>query len=186
MARTAGIKGSPWVVRIGGFREVSVSDVDELLAEVRGAASPHLFQLFDAGRVAGWEHLYFAAVNAVKAFETGTAVSKSLAIEVLLYASGQDQISQAFATLGLTPATDRVALLVMADGAEEAERAFTRASELLGVADDSVLAVDDEKLEELKRVYSVSDLALGAVGSPGATAITRLLIERGALIPARR
>ena len=87
MVYRAGIKGSRWNVVIGGFREVDVSDVDELLRRLGEAVSPHVFQVFDADRVAGWEHLFFSAVNAVKAFQAGAAVSKSLAVEVLLYAS---------------------------------------------------------------------------------------------------
>ena len=186
MVYTARVKGSGWVLCIGGFRAGAVSDVDRLLDSLEGAVSPQLFQVFDADRVAGWEHLYFAAVNAVKAFEAGSAVSKSLAIEVLLYASCQDQIKRAFKILGLSPSTEQVALLVMADGAEEAERAFERASGLIGTEDDTVLLVDDEKFEKQRRVYSVSDLELEAVGGPRNAALTSLLIERGALLPVHR
>jgi len=186
MVHTAGIKGSDWVVCIGGFSGVEVDDVDRLLSRVGEAASPQVFQLFDADLVAGWEHLHLAAVNAVKAFEAGTAVSKSLAIETLLYASCQDQIAPAFKILGISPSTERVALLVMADDDSEVERAFKRAAGMLGVKDDSVLGVDDEKFEALRLFYSVSDLELEAVGGPRGDALTRLLIERGALLPARR
>ena len=186
MVHTAGIKGSIWTVCIGGFQGVVVIDVDDLLERIREAASPHVFQLFDADRVAGLEHLYFAAVNAVRALRTGAAVSKSLAVEVLLYASCQDQINQAFSILGLSPSTERAALLVMADSPEEAEGAFERASRLLGTVDDSVLRVDDGKFEELRRVYSISDLELEAVGGPREGAVTSLLIERGALLPVHR
>ena len=186
MVYTAGIKGSDWVLCIGGFRAGAVGDVDRLLERVEGAVSPHLFQLFDADRVAGWEHLYFAAVNAVRASEAGAAVSKSLPIEVLLYASCQDQIKRAFDILGLSASTERVALLVMAEETEDAERAFERASRLIGTEDDTVLLVDDEKFKNLRRVYSVSDLELEAVGGPKGAALTRLLIERGALLPVRR
>ena len=186
MVRTAGIKDSDWFVCIGGLRGVAVDNVDRLLNRVGEAVSPCLLQLFDADLVAEWEHLYFAAVNAVKAFQSGTAVSKSLTIETLLYASCQDQIAEAFSILGISPDTERVALLVMANSPEEAERAFHRASRLLGVEDDSVLEIDDMKLERLVRAYAVSDLALEALGGPRREALVRLLIERGALLPARR
>ena len=186
MVHTAGIKGSEWAVCIGGFMGIKVDDVDILLDRVGAEVSPYIFQLFDADRVAGWEHLYFASVNAVKAFETGSAVSKSLAIEVLLYASCQDQIAEAFTILGISSTTERVALLVMAEGVSEVEHAFNRASRLLGSDDDSVLHVNDEKFEELKQVYSVSDLELEAVSGTREEALTRLLMERGALLPVHR
>lgn len=186
MVHKAGIKGSDWTVCIGGFREVPVDDVDELLSRVRKASSPCVFQLFDADQVAGWEHLYYAAVNAVRALEAEAAVSKSLAIEVLLYASCQDQISRALDILGVKPSTERVALLLMGRGLGEVEPAFRRASGLLGVEDDSVLEVDGDKFEELRRLYSVSDLELEAVGGNKFEAFTRLVVERGALLPVRR
>lgn len=186
MVHTAEIKGSEWVVCIGGFIGVKVDDVDSLLDRVGAEVSPYVFQLFDADHVAGWEHLYFASVNAVKAFETGSAVSKSLAIEVLLYASCQDQIVEAFTILGISSTTERVALLVMAEGVSEVEYAFKRASRLLGSEDDSVLHVNDEKFEKLKQVYSVLDLELEAVSGTREEALTRLLIERGALLPVHR
>lgn len=186
MVHTARIKGSDWAVCVGGFRGLKIDDVDKLLGRLGTEVSPSLFQLFDADRVAGWEHIYLAAVNAVKAFETEASVSKSLTIEVLLYASCQDQIVEAFSILGISPNTERVALLVMNKGISEAKHAFKKASKLIGDEDDSVLLVDDGKFEELKRVYSISDLELEAVAGSREEALTRLIIERGALLPVRR
>lgn len=186
MVYSAGIKGSRWNVVIGGFRDVDVSDVDELLRSVGEAASPHVFQVFEADRVAGWEHLFFSAVNAVKAFQAGAAVSKSLAVEVLLYASCQDQISQAFSIMGISPSTRRAALLLMGEPCEAVNQGFERASGLLGAPDDSVLGVDDKKYDELRRIFSISDLELEAVGGQMEDALLSLIIERGALLPVHR
>ena len=186
MVHKVRIKSSYWTVYIGGFKEVSVDNVDEILSLVGKASSPYIFQLLDADRVAGWEHLYYAAVNAVRAFDTETAISKSLAIEVLLYASCQDQISQALDFLGVKPSTSRVVLLLMGWEQGEMENAFRQASELLGEEDDSVLEIDSYKFEELKRLYSISELELEAVGGSSFEALTGLLIERGALLSIRK
>jgi KEOPS complex subunit Cgi121 len=186
LVHKAGIKSSEWTVFISGFKEVSVDNVDEILSLVGKAASPCIFQLLDADLVAGWKHLYYAAVNAVRAFETETAISKSLAIEALLYASCQDQISQALDFLGVKPSTRRVVLLLMGHEQREMEAAFRQASELLGDEDDTVLEVDSYKFEELRRLYSVSELELEAVGGRRFEALTSLLIERGALLPVRK
>ncbi len=186
MVRTEGIKGSDWAVSIGGFRDTSIGDIDGFLERMGEAVAPALFQVFDADRVAGWEHLFFAAVNAVKAYEAGTAISRSLAIEVLLYVSCQDQISRALDLVGVTPSTERVALLVLADGKEAAEKAFGRASVALGIEDDSVLGLDAEKCVRIKETFGVSDSELEAVGGSELDALMRLLVERGALLPLRR
>ncbi|UCH56973.1 MAG: hypothetical protein JSV18_06445 [Candidatus Bathyarchaeota archaeon] len=186
MVRTSIIKGSNRAVAIGGFRGVPVRDVEGLLARLDEAVSPSVFQIFDARMVAGWGHLFFATVNAVRAFETGTAISRSLGIEALLYASCRDQISQALDLMGVTPATERVALLVLADDPGLAKEAFERASRILGEEDDSVLKFKGDKFEEIRGIFGVSDAELEAVGGPREEALTRLLVERGALLPLRR
>ena len=186
MVHSAGIKGSDWAVCVAGFRGASISDVDNLLERVQDTVSPYLFQLFDAEMVAGWGHLYHAAVNAVKAHQTGQAVSKSLPVEVLLYASCQDQISRAFETMGISPETDRVALIVLAKSVEAAETACEAVTGLLGIRDDSVLDMSDEKFEQLKDAFQVSSRALESVGGQRKEVLSQLIIERGSLLSTRR
>jgi tRNA threonylcarbamoyladenosine modification (KEOPS) complex Cgi121 subunit len=186
MVHTAGLKGTGWYVAVGGFRDIPAADVDELLTRMRRAAPGSTFQLFDADRVAGWRHLFFAAVNAVRAFEGGSSISRSLAVEALLYASCQDQITQAFDIMGLSSKTGRAALLVLAGSPEEAKQVFERISRFLGTADDSVLLVDEDKFAEIKRVLGVSDPELEAVCGPRFEALTKLVVERGALLSIRR
>jgi KEOPS complex subunit Cgi121 len=182
----ASVKGSDWHVVVGGFRDVSIDDVEGLLSEVGEAVGASPFQLFDAERIAGWEHIYFAVVNAVRAHEGGAAISRGIAMEVLLYAACVDQISQALDVVGVTPSTERVGLLVMSMNYGEATEAFNRASDLLGMADDSVLAVDGGKLEAIAVVYGVSDVELATVCKPREEALTWVIVERGALLPLRR
>lgn len=186
MVHFAGIKGSGWFAAIGGFKGGNWEDVEELLYMARDEAQGTTFQLFDADRVAGWRHLYFAAVNAVGASEKGTLISRSLAIEALLYASCQDQISRAFEVMGLSPKTKRIALLVLAQDPEEAIQAFERISRVLREEDDSALMIDAGKFGEIKETFGVSDLELEAVGGPREEALTKLVVERGALLPIRR
>jgi tRNA threonylcarbamoyladenosine modification (KEOPS) complex Cgi121 subunit len=186
MVHSAGIKGSGWYVAIGGFKGGDWEDVEYLLAMAGDEARGTIFQFFDAERVAGWRHLYFAAVNAVLASEKGTSISRSLAIEVLLYASCQDQISRAFEVIGLSQKTKRIALLVLAQDLEEALRAFERISSVLGEEDDSALMMNVGKFREIMETFGVSDLELEAVGGLREEALTRLVVERGALLPLRR
>ncbi len=186
MVHSAGIKGSGWFVAVGGFKGGNWEDVEDLLSMARDEALGTTFQLFDADRVAGWKHLYFAAVNAVLASEKGTSISRSLAIEALLYASCQDQISRAFEVIGLSQKTKRIALLVLAQDPEEALRAFESISCVLGEEDDTALMIDMGKFVEIKETFGISDLELEAVGGQREEALTRLVVERGALLPLRR
>jgi len=186
MVHRASVKNTPWHICIGGFKLETVYDVESLLREVMEAASPHLAQLLDAERVAGWEHLYMATVNAVKAFQSGYNIARSLSVEVLLYVSCRDQIAEAIRLVGISPETKGVALLILAEDAEECLKAYERASRLLGEEDDSLLEVDEVKLRRLMELHEISEEEVEAVGGPRARAITLLLVERGALIPAVR
>jgi KEOPS complex subunit Cgi121 len=186
MVRTSTIKGSDKAASIGGLKGVTVNDVDELLGSLSGATSPAIFQIFDAARIAGWRHLYMAAVNAVGAFESGSSISRGLGIEVLLYASCRDQISRALDVVGVGPGTEKLALVVLGDGLGEVKAAFEKAAYILGVADDSVLGLDEAKFREIVNIFGVSENELEAVGGERDEALTSLLVEKGALLPLRR
>ncbi|OGD58780.1 hypothetical protein A3K78_02795 [Candidatus Bathyarchaeota archaeon RBG_13_52_12] len=178
------IKDSPWFVAIGGFRVKRVKDPKALVGAISVAVAPHLAQVVDAKKVAGREHLFMAAVNAAKSTETGMAVSKSITVEALLYASAQDQITKALRMLGVSPKSTTVALIVFAHSQEEVELAYSKAAKHLGEEDDVVLEIDDLKAVSLKEMYEVGNEELEAVGGP--EALGRLVVERGALLSLSR
>jgi tRNA threonylcarbamoyladenosine modification (KEOPS) complex Cgi121 subunit len=146
-------------------------------------------QFFDAGLVAGWEHLYFSALNALNAFKSGRNVSRSLPVECLLFACARGQIREAFNVIGVKPGLSRVAVLVVADGKEDAEKALKVAAGLVGdVRDDEVLELSDEKLTGVKRAFGISGVELGAEsGEDGERkALSDLVLEHVALLAAER
>jgi len=180
----SGIKGSNWFVAIGGFRVAGVGDPRVLVRALGEAISPQLAQIVDAGRVAGRDHLYMAAVNATRSTETGLAVSKSITVEAMLYASTQDQITKALTRMGVKAGTRRIALMVFAHSQMEAEEAYKKAAKLLGTEDDSILEVDTEKAEALREAYCIGDEEIKAAGGP--FALCGLIVERGSLLSLRR
>jgi tRNA threonylcarbamoyladenosine modification (KEOPS) complex Cgi121 subunit len=177
------VRDSRFFVAIGGFRG-SVAHPKVLVKAIGEAASPHSAQIVDAGHVAGRDHLWMAAVNAARSTETGLAMSKNITVEALLYASAQDQITKAIATLGVSVKTIAVALMVFAPTQVEAEVAYRKAAKLLGVEDDGVLELDAAKAIVLKKSYRISDTELEAAG--GEKALSGLIVERGALLSLRR
>jgi len=179
----SGIKRSDWFVAIGGFRVTGFGDPRTFVRAVGEAASPQLVQIVDAGGVAGRDHLYMAAVNAARSTETGLAVSKSITVEALLYASAQDQITKALARIGVNAGTNKIALMVFAHSQKEAEEAYHRAAKLLGIEDDSVLEIGAEKAKVLREAYGIRDEELEAAGGPGA--LGGLIVERGSLLSLR-
>jgi len=178
------VKGSPWFVAIGGFRVKPIGDPKALVKAEGDAASPCQAQILDASKVAGREHLFLSAVNAAKSTETGLAVSKSITVETLLYASAQDQITKALAALGVKVKSTSVALMVFANSRADAEAGYGKAAVLLGEEDDGVLELDDEKAAALKKAYGIGDAELESAG--GDRALGGLIVERGALLSLRR
>jgi tRNA threonylcarbamoyladenosine modification (KEOPS) complex Cgi121 subunit len=180
------IKNSEWYAAIGGIKDFSVKNVMTLISRISEIVSPNLFQLFDADNIAGWKHLFFSAVNSVKAFESGYAISRNLDMELMLCASCQDQISKAIKQVGISPSTKRVALLILTKNHCDLEPTFRKTSKILGQSDDSILNMNEEKLKRLKKIFNVSELELEALQRDKREALTQILIEKGSLIATRR
>ncbi len=72
-------------------------------------------QFFDAELIATQEHLYFAVLNALQAFKNKTNLSKSPAMETMLYASAQRQIQKAIECCGIKPQTKNMAVAIIGE-----------------------------------------------------------------------
>jgi tRNA threonylcarbamoyladenosine modification (KEOPS) complex Cgi121 subunit len=177
-------------VVFAGFKGVKIADVEGFLENVKRHLAKNVeAQFFDAGLVATWQHLYFAALNALNAFKNGINISKSLAVEMLLYASAQRQIRKAMKLLGITPNTEAIAVVVVGEKAEDVEAALQALSKVVGgQRDDTVLEISREKMQAIRRAFDVSDVELEAVmrGNNLRQALVNLIIERMALLATER
>ncbi len=186
MVITHSLTDTDWYISIAGIDDVKIKTVEDTLKKLRTLTGDVLFQLFNADMVACSRHLYYAAVNAVKAMEVGAAVSKSLDVETLLYASCQDQISKAIKFMGISSNTSRVAVLVFAHDETEAVSKANLISEYLGVMDDEVLSVNKIKYKILKKTFGISEKAIDTLGMDPYDGLASLIIEKGALLPLQR
>jgi len=98
--------------------------------------------LMDADKVCGIGHLESAVFHARRAFERGTNASNTLGMEVILYASGERQISKAKKKMGLHQDTERIALVVLGPDDLEVDQAL---KELDLRRDDGLLDCTMEK-----------------------------------------
>ena len=179
------------LVLVAGLRGARVGDPGELievlrsLKELKGLA----FQLLDARLVAGPEHLFSAAFNAIRAFELGINVASDLGLEILTFASGQRQISKAIKTMGLKPGSSEVAVVLVGESRERLELALKAIIGLLGAQrDDRVLEVDEQKARELADAFGITSDELASCSRLGssAEAVKALVLERVALSVAYR
>ncbi len=172
-------------VAIAGFRNVALNDVDKVLNSARERLKGVSVQFFNAQLVAGWQHLYYAALNALKAFKNKTNISKNLAVEFLLYASARRQIKVALKLIGIKRGLTRIAVLLATDEKTTVENCLDEISKLVrGKRDDSILGLSDEKLSDIKRLFLISDTELAAksASSGEKEALQDLVIEHGALL----
>ncbi len=169
-------KVSNGYIGIAGFKNVKIKDVNGFLEHVRREVREVHVQFFDAKLIAGQQHLYFAALNALKAFKRKSNISSSLAIETLLYASAQRQIRKAVDMLGIKEDSSQVAVLIMAENRQGMDDCLKVVSRLMsGERDDDVLELTDEKIEDIKKLFGVSDLEIEAK-------LRRKGLEREALV----
>jgi KEOPS complex subunit Cgi121 len=172
-----------------GFKNVQLASIDAFFIQIRTVA-PIPLQFFDANVIAGEQHLLFATLNALTAFEQDYRISENLAVEILLYASGQRQISKAIERIGLKSNTSEVAAVFLTATSEDAEKMKAKISKFVpGVRDDSVLGFQEGKIERLVKVFGVTDLELKAIAKDMESpwdSLVKIIIERSALLATNR
>jgi len=170
------IDGLNRYIAIAGFKNVKIEDKDNLINTLQRSVQNGCVQFFNANLIAGWEHLFFAALNALKSFESKLNISNNLAIEMLLFASAQRQIRKAVELLGIKPESSQIATLIIAETQQRASEALERVSEFLNCErDDSVVELTNEKFESIKKLFGISHLEFKSK-------LTRKGLERPALI----
>jgi len=175
---------------ITGFRNVKLADVEELFNIVRKETNTTTeIQFFDAKFVATWQHFYFAVLNALTAFKNKENISKSVAMETMLYASAQRQIRRAMELLGIKPGTSEIAVLIIGEKLETVKSALSMVSAHMNAQpDDTVLQLSREKMKSIRKTFGVSDVELETIMKKDdlEKALTSLIIERMALLSTQR
>ena len=178
-------------VTIAGFRNVKIKDIEEFFKVIRKEKKlAHVeIQFFDVKSVATWQHLYFAALNALTAFQNKENISKSLAMETMLYASAQHQIRKAMELLGIKSDSSEIAVLIIAETPETVKSALSMVSKHVNAQyEDTVLELSEEKGAIIRRNFGISDVELKTVMKKDDLdkALTDLVIERMALLATQR
>jgi KEOPS complex subunit Cgi121 len=175
---------------IVGFKGVEVNETEVFLQAVSKDKPEGVeVQFFDADLVASWQHLYFAVLNALTAFRNKENLSKSVAMETMLYASGRRQIQKATQLLGIKPTSRTMAVLIVGGKAEVVQKMLAKVSRRIdGQLDDSVLELSGKKMERIKRAFDISEAELETVmeGDGLEKAFVDLVVERVALLATAR
>ena len=115
-----------------------IADPREAIERLRSLQGGSVLAL-NADLVCGAEHLQSAVEHALRSFDRRTNACNDIAMECLLYASGERQISKAQDKMGMRKGVGRLALVLFGPMAEEAMNALDLDR------DDSVLDASAEK-----------------------------------------
>jgi tRNA threonylcarbamoyladenosine modification (KEOPS) complex Cgi121 subunit len=172
-------------VQITGYRNINFTAAEMYLKANRQKVTQTDIQFFDADLIATSEHLYFATLNALATFKTKTNISRSLAMETMLYTSAQRQIQKAIENAGIRPESKNMAVLIIGDDTEQVESALKSLVNALGAPpDEAVLELTQVKIGKIRKTFDISDQELmsAARGEDHAAALVSLVIERVALV----
>ena len=101
---------------IAGAKASAVAPEDTVRTVVEWAASHGVeVCLLDARSVFGRDHLESAARHAIRARDSNTMSSRSVAMETLRYASGQRQVQDAIQAAGLRRDTTIIGIVLLGD-----------------------------------------------------------------------
>jgi len=172
-------------IEITGYRGINFHAAEAYLKANRKQTQNCEIQFFDADLIATFEHLYFAALNALAAFKAKTNISKSPAMETMLYASALRQILKAIERTGIKRESQNMAVLIISDDAVQVERALYEVTKQVDAPlDEAVLELTQAKIIKIKKAFEIGDQELFStmLSQDPKKALTALVIERMALL----
>lgn len=171
-------------VEITGYQNIAFDLAEAFLKANRKQTQNVNIQFFDADLIATQQHLYFAVLNALQAFKNKTNLSKTPAMETMLYASAQRQIQRAIERCGIKPQTKKMALTIIGDDPTQIAGALEEVTKNVGNAiDEKVLEMTKSKAAKIRRAFEITDEEIKTVTENSKEkAIANLVIERVALL----
>lgn len=122
-------------------------------------------QLLDSALVAGEEHLLSAAQNALNGWKGNYAISRSLDVEILLYASGQYQIGVALEKLGITDESESIAAIILAIDEFNLRRHASHLIDRIGSEVPLPFAPTEERIQSIMTHFGINETEIMAVAS---------------------
>ena len=113
-------------------------------------------QLMDASALVDEFHVLSAAQNAVNAWRGNYMISRSLDVEIAVYASGQKQISRALEQVGISETTSSIVTVVLGEEEEVVRAALLGLVESIGPIPQIAFSATPEKLHRIMDIFGIS------------------------------
>jgi tRNA threonylcarbamoyladenosine modification (KEOPS) complex Cgi121 subunit len=172
-------------VEITGYKNIAFDKAETFLKANRKQTKQNIdIQFFDAELIATQEHLYFAVLNALQAFKNKTNLSKSPAMETLIYASAEGQIQKAIEICGIKPQTRNMAVAIIGEDPKQMQNTIEALTKSLGSEPDpNVLEMTKTKETKIKKIFQITNEELKtAENNDHEKAIINIVIEQVALL----
>ncbi len=128
---------------------LKVNSLDEFLKDLGNCVT-----VIDAKYVIDLDVVRFAVEKALKSWEEGRNVAKTLPLEILLYFSATRQIRDAV-KVGVKEGINEAVVVILNDCEDKLGKYFE---------EKEVVRVDDERIENVKRLYGITDEEIKIVG----------------------
>ena len=131
-------------------------DQDELLDLAKSLSRPGLtVQLMNAFLITDEAHLLSAAQNAFHAQEGDYMLSRSLDVEVIVYASTQRQIGRALEDLGVFDGIERVAAVVIEKDKGTVERTLKELVQRIGAEATQPFTATEDRFDRILEYFQI-------------------------------
>ncbi|MFW9787604.1 MAG: KEOPS complex subunit Cgi121 [Candidatus Thorarchaeota archaeon] len=173
------------ITEVQNLRGLNQKELIDLAASQSG---DHLtVQLLNGLLIADEIHLLSAAQNAINAQNGNYMLSRSLDVEIIVFASTQRQIGRALDTLGVYDGLEEIAVVIVGPDVASVERTILFLVERVG---DEIIPPFPDTRERIKRIkdhYQISDKEIDAISEADDVesrmiALSRCLASRVALV----
>ncbi len=148
-----------------GTLSVGITDIgnsnklntDQLLELVSGLDDRVMaVQLFNAAMIVDVNHLLSASQNAINAWNGNYSQSRSLSVEIAVFASGQHQIGRALSSIGITDNLPSIAAVVIAHGQDEVTQCIRELTKAIGGPSKLEFPPDHKRLEKIMEYFGIA------------------------------
>ena len=144
-------------------------------------------QLLNGLLIADEIHLLSATQNALNAEFGNYMLSRSLDVEIIVFASTQRQIGKALDTLGVYDGLREIAVVVVGPDVMSVEETILNLAKNLGEETIPPFPATEERLNRIKSHYEISDREINCISesdelSSQMSALSRCLVSRVSLV----
>ncbi|MFW9850825.1 MAG: KEOPS complex subunit Cgi121 [Candidatus Thorarchaeota archaeon] len=171
-------------VAIGEITNEHQLNTEQLLEIVTNLSSNiKALQLFDGSKIVDSNHLLSASQNAINAWHGGYAQSRSLSVEIAVFASGQHQIGRALSLVGVSDDLPSVAVVIIAEGKNEIKRVLDALINDIGKQCEHEFPPDLERFENIMELFGIGKSEVNVFGdleNPGdfQAALSKCVVSR--------